>query len=164
METYQWLLYPRSYFNPFHAAAPHGLSIIIEFINNHLCSRYDHMTFWKEQVSLAHTRSLSCFASLFLSFYLSFRSWRVILPSLDPAYERFDANVRGVSLIILLSKNRVNFHSIFTPWVVTSVITSFRVNIEWTGRDSNRWVVNFHSTGVRIEWNSLLNEWHLFTP
>ena len=32
-----------------------------------------------------------------------------------------------------------------TPWVVTSVITSFGVNIEWTGRDSTRWVVNFHS-------------------
>ena len=30
-----------------------------------------------------------------------------------------------------------------TPWVVTSVITSFGVNIEWTGRDSTRWVVNF---------------------
>ena len=27
--------------------------------------------------------------------------------------------------------------------VVTSVITSFGVNIEWTGRDFNRWVVNF---------------------
>ena len=53
-------------------------------------------------------------------------------------------------------------HSIFTPWVVTSVITSFGVNIEWTGRDFTRKVVNFHSTGVRIEW--LLNEWNLFTP
>ena len=42
-------------------------------------------------------------------------------------------------------KNRVNFHSIFTPWVVTSVITSFGVNIESNGRDSTRWVVNFHS-------------------
>ena len=42
-----------------------------------------------------------------------------------------------------------------TPWVVTLVITSFEVNIEWTGRDSTRWVVNFHSTGVRSEWNSL---------
>ena len=51
-----------------------------------------------------------------------------------------------------------------TPWVVTSVITSFGVNIEWTVRDSTRWVVNFHSTGVRIEWISLLNEWNLFTP
>ena len=30
----------------------------------------------------------------------------------------------------VLSKNRVNFHSIFTPWVVTSVITTFAVNIE----------------------------------
>ena len=45
-----------------------------------------------------------------------------------------------------------------TPWVVTSVITSFGVNIEWTGQDSTRLVVYFHSTGVRIEWNSLLNE------
>ena len=51
-----------------------------------------------------------------------------------------------------------------TPWGVTSVITSFGVNIEWTGRDSTRWVVNFHSTGVRIEWNSLLNEWNFFSP
>ena len=32
-----------------------------------------------------------------------------------------------------------------TPWVVTSVITSFGVNIEWTGRNSTRWVGNFHS-------------------
>ena len=31
---------------------------------------------------------------------------------------------------------------------MTSVITSFGVNIEWTGRDSTRWEVNFHSTGV----------------
>ena len=51
-----------------------------------------------------------------------------------------------------------------TPWEVTSVITSFGVNIEWTGQDSTRWVVNFHSTGVRIEWNSLLNEWNFLTP
>ena len=63
---------------------------------------------------------------------------------------------------------RVNFHSI-CHWrhslgIVTSVITSFGVNIEWTGRDSTCWVVNFHSTGVRIEWNSLLNEWTFFTP
>ena len=45
------------------------------------------------------------------------------------------------------------------------MITSFGVNIEWTGRDFTRWVVNFHSTGVRIEWNSLLNlnEWNFFT-
>ena len=47
-----------------------------------------------------------------------------------------------------------------TPWLVTSVITSFGVNIEWTGRDFTRWVVKFHSTWVRIEWNSLLNEWN----
>ena len=66
--------------------------------------------------------------------------------------------------ILLSKKNRVNFHSIFTPWVVTSVITSLGVNIESNGRDSTRWVVNFHSTGVRSEWNSLLNEWNLFTP
>ena len=46
-----------------------------------------------------------------------------------------------------------SIHSIFTPWVVTSVITSFGVYIEWTGRDFTRWVVNFHST-----------EWNLFTP
>ena len=32
-----------------------------------------------------------------------------------------------------------------TPWGVTSVITSFGVNIEWTGRESTR-LVNFHST------------------
>ena len=51
-----------------------------------------------------------------------------------------------------------------TPCGVTSVITSFGVNIKWTGRDSTRRVVNFHSTGVRIEWNSLLNEWNFFTP
>ena len=51
-----------------------------------------------------------------------------------------------------------------TPWGVTSVITAFGVNIEWTGRDSARWVVNCHSTGVRIEWNSLLNEWNFFIP
>ena len=48
-----------------------------------------------------------------------------------------------------------------TPWgETTSVITSFGVNIEWTGRDSTRWEMNIHSTGVRIEWNSLLNEWN----
>ena len=58
-------------------------------------------------------------------------------------------------------QKKISIHSIFTPWVVTSVITSFGVNIEWTGRDFTRWVVNFHSTGVRIEWNSLLNEWNL---
>ena len=46
----------------------------------------------------------------------------------------------------------------------TSGITSFGLHIEWTGRDSTRWEVNFHSTGVRIEWNSLLNEWNFFTP
>ena len=56
----------------------------------------------------------------------------------------------------ILSKNRVNFHSIFTPWVLTSVITSFGVNIGWTRRVSTRWVVNFRSPGVRIERNSLL--------
>ena len=56
------------------------------------------------------------------------------------------------------------FFTEVTPWGVTSVITSFGVNIEWTGRDSTRWVVNFHSTAVRIEWNSLLNEWNFFTP
>ena len=43
------------------------------------------------------------------------------------------------------------------------IFTSFGVNIEWTGRDSTRWEVTFHSTGVKIEWNSLLNEWNFFT-
>ena len=77
-------------------------------------------------------------------------------------------------------KYRVNVHSLIChwrfwhhhPWHIvtgvkrkrTSVITSFGVDIEWTGRDSTRWVVNFHSTGVRIEWNSLLNAWTFFTP
>ena len=57
------------------------------------------------------------------------------------------------------------FFTDVTPKGVTWVITSLGVNIEWTGRDSTRWwVVNFHSTGVRIEWNSLLNEWNFFTP
>ena len=37
-----------------------------------------------------------------------------------------------------------------TPWGVTSLSTSFGVNSEWTGRDSTRWEVNFHSTGVTI--------------
>ena len=37
--------------------------------------------------------------------------------------------------IIISLKNRVNFRSIFNPWVLTSVITSFGVNIEWTGPD-----------------------------
>ena len=64
--------------------------------------------------------------------------------------------------IVILSKKIEWTFTLFvtdvTPWVVTSVITSFGVNIEWTGRDSTRyWVVNFYSTGVRIEWNSLLN-------
>ena len=62
-----------------------------------------------------------------------------------------------------LNKNH-SIHLIFTPWVVTSVITSFGVNIEWTGWYFTRWVVKFNSTGARIEWNSLLNEWNLFTP
>ena len=46
-------------------------------------------------------------------------------------------------------KNDVLCKKIFvtdvTPWVVTSVITSFGVNIKWTGRNSTRWVGNFHS-------------------
>ena len=46
---------------------------------------------------------------------------------------------------------------------MTSLITSFGVNIKWSGKDIIRWVVNFHSTGVRIEWNSR-NEWNIFTP
>ena len=50
-----------------------------------------------------------------------------------------------------------------TPWGVTSMITSFGVNIEWTGRDSTRFS-EIHSTGIRIEWNLLFNEWHFFTP
>ena len=36
-----------------------------------------------------------------------------------------------------LKKNH-SIHPTFTPWVVTSVITSFGVNIEWTGRDFTR--------------------------
>ena len=67
----------------------------------------------------------------------------------------------------ILSKKMEWIFTLFvtvTPWGVTSVITSFGVNIEWTGRDFTRWEVNFHSTGVRIEWNSLLNEWNFFTP
>ena len=64
----------------------------------------------------------------------------------------------------LLSKKITLFTLFSLIWVMTSVITSFGVNIEWTGRDFIRWVVNFHSTGVRIEWNSLHNEWNLFTP
>ena len=32
--------------------------------------------------------------------------------------------------LLSLEKRRVNFHSIFTPWVVTSVMTYFGVNIE----------------------------------
>ena len=65
----------------------------------------------------------------------------------------------------IYSLKKITLFTLFSLlWVVTSVITSLGVNIEWTGRDFTRWVVNFHSTGVRIEWNSLLNEWNLFTP
>ena len=54
-----------------------------------------------------------------------------------------------------LQKYRVNFHSIFTLWVLCLVITSFGVNIEWTGWDSTLWVVNFHSTGVELELSEI---------
>ena len=37
------------------------------------------------------------------------------------------------------------------PGELTSVITSFGVNIEWTGRDSTRWVVNTLLV-LRIKW------------
>ena len=48
------------------------------------------------------------------------------------------SHLHFVRLIIVMScdgnelseRNRVHFHSIFTPWVVTSVIFSFGVNIE----------------------------------
>ena len=65
----------------------------------------------------------------------------------------------------ILSKNGVNFHFI-CHWRLTlgndvSITTYCRVNIEWTGRDSTRWLMNFYSAGVIIEWNLLLNEWNL---
>ena len=88
------------------------------------------------------------------------------MTSLSPERETWLVPQTGdFSLIVLSTKIEVNVHSIFASWVVTSVITSFGVNIEWIDRNSTRWVVIFHSmTGVRNEWNSLLNEWKLFTP
>ena len=54
--------------------------------------------------------------------------------------------ISGVNNEEILSKKIEGIVTLFftevTPWVVTSVITSFGVNIEWTGRDSTRWVVN----------------------
>ena len=43
------------------------------------------------------------------------------------------------------------------------LIFSFWVNIEWTGRDSTCWLVNFQSPGIRIEWNPLTNKCNVFT-
>ena len=85
--------------------------------------------------------------------------------SIRPAFFLLKIALRGsYGIYLLLSKIMEWIFTLFvtdvTPWGVTSVITSFGVNIEWTGRDSTRWVVNFHSTGFRIEWNSL----DFFTP
>ena len=73
-------------------------------------------------------------------------------------YKQFDLFLSVISLLplIVMFKLSLNMEWTFTlfvtevtPWRVTLVITSFGVNIEWTERDSTRWVVNFHSTGVR---------------
>ena len=42
-----------------------------------------------------------------------------------------------------------------THWVVTSVITSFGVNIEWTARDSTRWVVNKLHSILELELSEI---------
>ena len=55
-------------------------------------------------------------------------------------------------MVLLLSNNRVQFHSIFTPCVLASVITSFGVNTDEIPLvEYNEYIVNFHSPGVRIE-------------
>ena len=54
---------------------------------------------------------------------------------------------------VLSKNNRVNFHSIFHSifhWrhsLGSDVSDHFfwSANVEWTGRDSTRWVINFHS-------------------
>ena len=88
---------------------------------------------------------------------LALNQWYIIVLPFIPLIYFFKRGIKFYSQNI-----EWNFHSIFTPSEVTSVITSFGVNIEWTGRDFTQWVVNIHSTGIRIEWNSLLNEWYLF--
>ena len=83
--------------------------------------------------------------------------WQIISPL--SAYGK-------ICFIYLLSKNH-SIHSIFTPWVVTSVITSFwseyRVNRPDETSLAEYWIFTLLEL-VRIEWNSLLNEWNLFTP
>ena len=62
---------------------------------------------------------------------------------------------------VILYSLKITLFTLFSllGYIVTSVITSFGVNIEWTGRNFTRWIVNFHSTGVGMEWNSLVNKW-----
>ena len=53
-----------------------------------------------------------------------------------------------------------------TPWGVTSICSD---HFFWSEYRMNRMRFHsssseFHATGVRIEWNSLLNEWNFFTP
>ena len=82
-----------------------------------------------------------------------------------PPPPRIDASVGSNKLssyFSLLSK-RKKWSGFSLYLSLNALITSFGGIIEWTGQDSTHWVVNFHSTGVRIEWNSLLNEWNLFT-
>ena len=92
---------------------------------------------------------------------------------------------QGVALLyrvkdIALWRSMIAFVSGYSPkieWIslyfsLTSLPGQWRqwsLLLEWISSEPDdiplvNWVVDFHSTGVRIEWNSLLNEWNFFTP
>ena len=78
-----------------------------------------------------------------------------VKPSRNSQLKRFSLNIGGLELYLMPVTRSIRgcyslkiewiftlFVTDVTPWVVTSVITSFGVNIEYTWRDSTRWVVN----------------------
>ena len=74
---------------------------------------------------------------------LTFRILKLYIDAVWALYEHFmnpDCKMGPVHARVVHDTLDIKTEWSFTPWVLTSVITSFGVNIEWIGRDSTCWV------------------------